>query len=233
MTAATETRLMGSSLASLALHVLAALLIPALAFLPSSAPPVETISFVRVTHIVIIPKPTPHPQPRPAAPHQHETVVVSNTVHVELAHVQTRRTSSPPPIISNVQAAAPTVASEQQVGAGSAADASAAPVATATPQARLVASVGGHSTGGYMPFTAQQPDPVLDPGVLKQLGSLGVHVTILVTVNEDGKTEHVAFQPPIDPALEKQIESLLADAAWDPAVCGGGISCEGRATIKL
>jgi hypothetical protein len=232
MTAATETRVMGSSLASLALHALAALLIPALAFLPSSAPPVETVSFVRVTHIVIMPKPTSQPQPRPAAPHKKVTVVVSNAVHIEMAKVQSRHTASPPPVVSNVLAAAPTVADEQKTGSGTGVG-TPAPQVTATPFAREVASVGNHSAGGYMPFTAQQPDPVLDPGVRKQLDGLGIHVTLVVTVNEDGKTEQVVFQPPIDPRLEKQIESLLADASWDPAVCGGGISCEGQATIKL
>ncbi|MBV8655416.1 MAG: hypothetical protein JO160_05175 [Candidatus Eremiobacteraeota bacterium] len=232
MTAATETRVMGSSLASLVLHALAALLIPALAFLPSTAPPVETISFVRVTHIAIVPKPTPRPQPRPAAPIKHVTVIVSNAVHVEMAHVLSRHTASPPPLVSQVQPAAPTVASEQHVGTGSS-DGSPAPQATAKPVERSVASVGGHSAGGYLPFTAEQPDPVLDAGVRKQLEALDVHVTLVVTVNEDGKTEQVVFQPPIDPKLEKQIEALLADAPWDPAVCGGGISCEGQATIKL
>ena len=54
-----------------------------------------------------------------------------------------------------------------------------------------------------------------------------------MTVGEDGRTEEVAFDPPIDPQTESRIRSLLADANWDPAVCGGGVACEAHATIKL
>ena len=84
-----------------------------------------------------------------------------------------------------------------------------------------------------MPFGAEQPEPVLDPSVRKELDALGAHVTLVVTVGDDGRTESVDFQPPIDPALESRIRSLLSDASWDPAVCGGGVACEGRATIKI
>jgi hypothetical protein len=109
----------------------------------------------------------------------------------------------------------------------------AAPNVTPSPEARAVASVGTHKTGGYLPFGAEQPDPVLDPSVRKQLDALAVHVTLVVTVGDDGRTEKIVFQPPLDPQLESRIRSLLADANWDPAVCGGGVSCEGNATIKL
>ncbi len=74
---------------------------------------------------------------------------------------------------------------------------------------------------------------MLDPGVRQQLSALGTHVTLIVTVGNDGRTENVVFQPPIDSQLESKIRSLLADASWDPAVCGGGVSCEASATIKL
>ena len=222
----------GSSLASLALHGLAAVLIPALVWMPSSAPPVETISFVHITRIQIVPPPKPQPQPRAQAPHRAPVVVLNTTRQVELAKVQTRRTASPPPAIPREEAAAPVVGSVQQAGTGSGAG-QAAPQSTATPAARTVASVGARSNGGYLPFGAEQPNPVLDPGVLKQLSGLGIHVTLIVTVGDDGKTETVDFDPPVDPQIEKQIRSLLADAEWDPAVCGGGIACEGRATIKL
>jgi hypothetical protein len=96
-----------------------------------------------------------------------------------------------------------------------------------------VAGTGTSDRGGVLPFTAAQ-DPVLDPGVRAQLQQrFAVHVTLLVTVGEDGRTKRVVFQPPIDPQVEQQIEALLADANWDAAVCGGGVSCEGTATIKL
>jgi hypothetical protein len=87
--------------------------------------------------------------------------------------------------------------------------------------------------GGYLPFGAEQPTPVLDPAVRKQLDALDAHVTLVVTVGDDGRTTSVVFTPPIDASIENHIRALLADANWDPAVCGGGVSCEGQATIKL
>lgn len=233
MAAIAETRIMGSSVASVVLHAVAALLIPALAWMPSSAPPVETVSFVHVSRIEIQPKPRAVPQPRAQAPHHSTVVVRSLSTQLELAHVQSHRKASPPPEITRDVSVAPAVG-QSQVGHGTAATATdTEPQPSATPVTRAVSSVGGHDTGGYLPFGAEQPSPVLDPNMLKQLGALGIHVTLVVTVDEDGKTETVTFVPPIDPKTEKQIESLLADAAWDPAVCGGGVSCEGRATIKL
>jgi hypothetical protein len=193
---------------------------------------VETVSFIHITRIQIQPRPEVKPQPRPQAPHHSAVVVRSLATHIELARTQSHK-ASPPPHVSRDVSMAPAVG-QSQVGNGTAATASETqPQPTATPVAREVSSVGGHEAGGYLPFGAQQPDPVLDPNVLKQLAGLGIHVTLLVTVNEDGKTESVVFIPPIDPKIEKQIQSMLADAAWDPAVCGGGVSCEGRATIKL
>jgi hypothetical protein len=222
----------GSSLASLLLHGAAALLIPALAWLPSSLPPVETISFVRIPHIEIERRAAPQPQPRAMAREQRRVAVISRATHVELAHLRRHRNASPPPAIAREESAAPMVGDAQQIGNGSATG-QPVPQASASPLARAVASVGNRNTGGYLPFGAEQPDPVLDPGVRKQLDALGVHVTLVVTVDEDGKTKAVAFDPQVDPAVERQIESLLTDASWDPAVCGGGIACEGYATIKL
>jgi hypothetical protein len=233
MAALSDTRIMGSSVASVALHALVALLIPALAWMPSSGPPVETISFVPVTRIVIQPKPQAVPQPRAQAPHHNAVVVRNLSAQIELTHVRSQKKASPPPSIARDVSVAPVVG-QSQVGNGTAVHATQTqPLPSATPAERAVASVGMRSAGGYLPFGAQQPDPVLDPDVLKQLGALGIHVTLIVTVDENGKTETVAFVPPLDPKIEQQIESMLADAAWDPAVCGGGVSCEGRATIKL
>ena len=75
--------------------------------------------------------------------------------------------------------------------------------------------------------------PVLDPQVRTKLDTLGAHVTVVVTVGDDGRTTNVVFQSPVDAALEAKIRALLADADWDPAVCGGGVACEAQATIKL
>jgi hypothetical protein len=233
MAALSDSRIMGSSVASVALHALAALLIPALAWMPSTAPPVETVSFLHVTRIVIEPKPKAVPQPRAQAPHHSTVVVRSRSAQLELAHVVAQKKASPPPLMNRDISVAP-VTGQSQVGKGTVANVSESePQPSASPADRAVASVSERSAGGYLPFGAQQPDPVLDPNVLKQLGGLGIHVTIVVTVDENGKTETVSFEPPIDPKSEKQIESMLADAAWDPAVCGGGVSCEGHATIKL
>jgi hypothetical protein len=98
---------------------------------------------------------------------------------------------------------------------------------------RAVPGAGQNDRGGVLPLGAVQ-DPILDPAVRAQLQNrFAVHVTLVVTVGEDGHTKKVDFQPPIDAQTEHAIEALLADATWDAAVCGGGVSCEGVATIKL
>lgn len=113
--------------------------------------------------------------------------------------------------------------------------------ATAAPQVAPVqasvqpvsAAAQTHPVGGYMPFGAQEDDPVLDPHVLSALTELNVAVTLTIVVGDDGRTKSVAFSPALDPQIESQIRDLLANANWDPAYCGGGIPCEKSATIKL
>jgi hypothetical protein len=221
-----------ATLASMAIHVLAALTIPALAWTASTSPPVETVSFTRVLHVEIVPPRAPKPPPRAVAPHHDLTPKISYASHVHMVAAMPRRHASPEPAVATNAPAAPAVALAQRAGAGTS-DTNAAPNATPSPIVRSVASVGKRQAGGYLPFGAEQPDPVLDPGIRKQLDSLGAHVTLIVTVGEDGRTQDIAFEPPIDSQLEGRIRSLLADASWDPAVCGGGVACEGRATIKL
>ena len=98
---------------------------------------------------------------------------------------------------------------------------------------RAVTSTGQSDRGGVLPMGAQQ-DPVLDPSVRSRLSAIAhTHVTLLVTVGEDGRTKSVRFDPPLDAQTEREMQMLLADATWDAAVCGGGVSCEGVATIKL
>jgi hypothetical protein len=225
-------RMGGATLASAGIHVLAALSIPALAWTASTATPVETVSFTRIVHVEITHPRTPQPRPRAVAPRRSHVSVVDFAYHLELARTVPRRHAPSYRVAATQAPAAPAVAPQQQAGEG-ATSGNAAPQATPSPDVRAVSSVGNHQTGGYLPFGAEQPDPVLDPGVLKQLGSLGVHVTLVVAVGNDGRTETVVFQPPLDPAIEGRIRSLLADASWDPAVCGGGVACEGRATIRL
>jgi hypothetical protein len=232
LTAAASRGPMGRALlASFGAHVLAALLIPALAFTMTSAAPVETITFTRVAHIEIQRREPPQPQPRAVAPKRSAERVISEATRVELAHTA-HRISSPPPKTAYRQSTAPDVAAVPRAGTGTTVG-QAAPQTKASPAARAVSSTVGRDTGGYLPFGAQQPDPVLDPDVRRELASLGVHVTIVVTVGEDGRTKTVEFQPNVDPQTESRIQNLLADANWDPAVCGGGIACQGQATIKL
>ncbi len=227
----TSNRLMGRALlASLAFHAFVIALIPALAWMPTSGATVETITFTRVAHIEIDRRPR-HPQPRAVAPLRRPTVVLSEASRIELQRASRHPAASPPPAVTYRLSSAPAVAAAPRAGDDRGAG-DAAPSPTASPM-RAVASTVGHDKGGYLPFGAEQPDPVLDPGVRKELASLGVHVTLVVTVGEDGKTKTIEFQPDVDSQTETRIQSLLADASWDPAVCGGGISCEGHATIRL
>jgi hypothetical protein len=234
MTAAVGARArMGrATLASLGLHLIAALAIPALAWTASAAAPVETVSFIHVLRVQITPPRASKPPPRAIAPHHNSTPTVDFENRVRLVTVRPHRRASPEPAIATNAPAAPAVGMVQRAGAGNS-DTDTSPNVTPSPVVRTVASVGGRNPGGYLPFGAEQPEPVLDPGVRQQLDSLGTHVTLIVTVGDDGRTEDVVFEPPIDSQLEGKIRSLLADASWDPAVCGGGVSCEARATIKL
>ncbi len=229
---AARGRMGRATLASLAIHLVAALAIPALAWTASSAAPVETVSFIHVVRVQITPPRAPHPPPRALAPHQNSRPTVNFASHVHLVSARPHRRASPEPAIASNAPAAPAVAAVQRAGAGTS-ESVAAPNVTPSPVARSVASVGARRAGGYLPFGAEQPEPVLDPGVRQQLDALGIHVTLIVTVGDDGRTESVVFVPPIDSQLEGKIRSLLADASWDPAVCGGGVSCEASATIKL
>lgn len=233
MAAATAQRRMGgATVASVAIHVAVALAIPALAWTASTMTPVETISFTHILRIQVVPPRAPAPPPRAVAPHVNVKPSINFANHVHVVAAIPRRHESPTPVSASNAAAAPAAGAVQRAGTGTS-DSTAAPNVTPSPATRSVASVGQHQVGGYLPFGAEQPEPVLDPSVRKQLDALGVHVTVLVMVGEDGRTENVYFDPSIDPQVENHIRTLLADASWDPAVCGGGVACEGRATIKL
>jgi hypothetical protein len=221
-----------ATLGSVAIHTLVALAIPALAWTVSTETPVETISFAHVLHVVVTPPRAPAPPPRAQAPHHAPKAALTFVSHVPVARSVPRLHASAQPPAATFAPAAPAVSSLAQAGTGSAASAG-VPQATASPEARTVASLGSRRAGGYLPFGAEQPEPVLDPNVRKSLDGLGVHVTLVIVVGDDGRTQSVAFEPPIDPQLETKIRSLLADASWDPAVCGGGVACQGRATISL
>ena len=232
MATAARARMERASLASISIHALVALAIPALAWTSSSVTPVETVSFSHVLRVVITPPRAPLPPPKAAAPHHSIKPKVNFTSQVRMVNVVPHRHSSPAPMAATDAPAAPAVASVQQAGAGSV-NGNGVPQATPSPETRAVSSVGTRRTGGYLPFGAEQPEPVLDPNIRKQLDLLGAHVTLIVAVGDDGRTQSVTFEPAVDSQLENRIRSLLADASWDPAVCGGGVACEGSATIKL
>jgi hypothetical protein len=227
-----RARMGRATFASVGIHVLAALAIPALAWTASTSAPVETVSFTHILHVIIVPPRDPRPPPRAIAPHRDPTPNISYTNHIRMVAAMPHRHASPEPAVATNAPVAPAVGAYARAGTGSA-DTNAAPNVTPSPVARAVSSVGSHQAGGYLPFGAEQPDPVLDPSVRKQLDALGAHVMLTVTVGEDGRTEEVVFTPPLDPQTETRIRSLLADASWDPAVCGGGVACQAQATIKL
>jgi hypothetical protein len=216
---------------SLLVHGLVALVIPAMAWTESTATPFETISFIHIAHIEVAQHHPVHQAPRALAPEKSVAPAVHFVTHHELARTTGRRHAVMPHNVTASRSTAPTVAMDSQ--AGSATGTGSDPPQPAATPAHAVSTVGNHDDGGYMPFGAEQPDPVLDPGIQKQLAALGVHVTLVVTVGVDGRTKNILFQPTIDAALETRIQSLLSDANWDPAVCGGGVACEAQATIKL
>jgi hypothetical protein len=216
---------------SVGIHLLAALAIPALAWTSSTSLPVETISFSHIVHITITPPRVAAPAPRAIAP-QHSIRPKITFANIRLVARSPHPRASHDPVVATNAPAAPAVGMVQRAGQANTGG-SVTPNATASPAVRAVASVGEHQIGGYLPFGAEQPEPVLDPSVRKQLDALGVHVTLVIAVGDNGRTENIVFSPPLDPQVESRIRSLLADASWDPAVCGGGVSCEASATIKL
>jgi pyruvate/2-oxoglutarate dehydrogenase complex dihydrolipoamide acyltransferase (E2) component len=228
-----SNRLLTQALAaSLLLHLLVALLLPRLTWSAGSAT-IETISFV---HLMAIEVQTPRPKIREipaAAPQRAAAPHIARVVQARPKPVQVPAHRVPPRHIA-LRAAAPSIGVTRP-GAVSQTEAQststpAAPVTAPPPE---VATATRHDTGGFMPLGAQQPNPVLDPSVFGALQKLRVHVTLIVTVGPDGRTENIDFQPPIDSSIEAQIRTMLASAAWDPAVCGAGVACEGQATIKL
>jgi hypothetical protein len=233
MTGALNSRLRmeRATLASVGFHVLAALMIPALAWTTASTSPVETVSFAHILHVRIT-TPRPQPPPRALAPRHERKATINFANRVRLAAAKPRPHALKETMVASAAPAAPSYGDVQRAGSGTV-NSAAVPNASPSPAVRAVASVGTRQNGGYLPFGAEQPDPVLDPDVRKQLDALGAHVTLVVTVGEDGHTENITFDPPVDPQLESRIRSMLADANWDPAVCGGGVACQGQATIKL
>ncbi|HTV92038.1 MAG TPA: hypothetical protein VMG98_04905 [Verrucomicrobiae bacterium] len=212
-------------LASLALHLVLLALIPPLARIESTQN-IELLSFVRI-QTVRIQTPAPRPEHRAAAP-QHAVAAVVSVAHAPAPARRPVSTRTTQP--SQQVAAAPVQASVVQSGSV----ATQPPVTVAPPSTtpQNAPATSRQPVGGYEPLGVNDT-PVLDPAVRKSLLALGVHVTLTIIVDGNGRTKHVAFSPALDPSVEQQIQALLASASWDPAVCGGGMTCEGQATITL
>jgi hypothetical protein len=234
-------------LASLGLHVLVALFLPTWIQAQSQGlQAAETISFARLIRVAIM-RPAAHALPAAAPDTKRRAHSVSFARHKAELSV-TKPKPKPRPTEQNGPngplAAAPKHVQMHRVSplyaqANPASAATHVSTAEQTPQPQATVAdraVGGSGTsnrGGLLPFGAQQ-EPVLDPAVVSKLqAKVNGHVTLVVVVGEDGHTKHVEFQPPLDADTEHAIEAILADATWDAAVCGGGVSCEGTATIKL
>ncbi|HLI96407.1 MAG TPA: hypothetical protein VKT72_10010 [Candidatus Baltobacteraceae bacterium] len=232
--------------ASLGLHLLLALFLPVWTTQVSAGlQPIEAISFSHVVRVEIErPKAASLPSAVQRTTHRASVVSFAHT-RPELTTNKRKPTVRPTAESGpkGDRAAAPRLLASQhspmyarpavsaQIASQQAAPApSPQPATTVAP--RAIAGEGENDRGGVLPLGAMQ-DPVLDPTVRVQLEKLAVHVTLIVTVGEDGHTKRVEFQPPLDSQTEQQIESMLASANWDAAVCGGGVSCEGTATIKL
>jgi len=217
-------------LASLALHLLLAFFVPKLSHLEGSES-VEILSVVKIERIRV-------QAPRPPAERIAAAPVRAPLPHVVPRAAQTRPFGihRPTHLINRnaVQLdSAPVAAAFHPGNATTNVDEDATPVPSATPQSQPAAAQNQEAIGGYMPLGADEPIPVLDPAVRKALLALNVHVRLTVSVDGDGHTQNVAFDPPLDAGVEAQIRSLLAAASWDPAVCGGGATCAGQAVINL
>lgn len=215
-------------LASAGFHALLALLIPAFVVAGNTGSAIETISFAHVLQVHVAPVRPQATQRRATAVHRAPNL--RNAPAPALAQRHTRSADQPRRTDAG---GAPAVAAAAQTGSTIAqSQNSAPPIAQSSPVAAPAESPH-RSVGGYMPLGAEQPVPVLDPGVRTALVALGAHVTLTIDVDADGHTKSVAFKPELDPALEARIRDLLDAASWDPATCGAGVSCEAVATITL
>jgi hypothetical protein len=206
-------------LVSLGLHLVLLALIPPLATLEGQQS-VELLSFVHALPIRI----------------------ESTRARPQIPHAQRLAAAPVRPVVRSIGRSAPRVHARAgaphlgvaQTGSVSAnAGATALPAQASTPQPSASVAPNQAQVGAVMPLGAEEPMPVLDPAVRGALVALGVHVTITVDVDADGHTQRIAFAPQLDEDVESRIRTLLASASWDPAVCGGGVTCAGQAVIRL
>lgn len=209
--------------ASLALHLVLLALIPSLVAVRSRRPSVATLSFARIARIELARAPRT-PQPRRRPPQRVTAPVLPHPVSAK-ARPRPIPSSQPP---ARLVAVAPVAASPSPLPS-----ASPGPVATASPIPVRLASTERLDRGGYLPFGVRQAEPVLDARTARRLRALDLHATMTVRVDGNGRVLALTFAPPVDAASRTRVLALLADASWDPAVCGGGLPCTGETTIRL
>ncbi len=217
-------------LLSLLVHGFVAFVFPPFSHV-SAVSPVEIISFdktkrIEIEHRATVASHRSRPPVRIAVPpHPKQPPVLSSK--------RAPNGGTPPPAAVAEAAAPAPVTANLANGAVAPQRVAPGPRATATVDTVKTAATERHVAGGYMPFGASDPTPVLEPAALAGLQKLNVHVTLLIVVSDDGRTKSVTFNPPLGHDIEDQIQTLLASANWDPAYCGGGIPCESTTTIKL
>ncbi len=235
---------------SLVIHMAVAFIIPLMPAQLSSGPEaVETLSFAHIAHIHIEKHADPRPLPVAMPKTKRRSPVVSFerkrselTTDKHSSHARPTPVNGPQARVAaaprNVPKSRPVPLLARAPGLQPPKDQTLqrAPGPSPNPQGTSEVAMSGAGTndrGGVSPFGAEQP-PILDPRVRTALQQrFNLHVVLIVTVGEDGKTKKIEFHPPLDDATQRQIQTLLANATWDAAVCGGGVSCEGVATIKL
>jgi len=219
--------------ASLALHLVLLALIPSLVAIRSRRPSVATLAFARIARIELArapraPQPVRAPQQQPPPLHRARVKARPHPATSSKAPARTRpslprRSAAPALVALAARGASPSPLPSASPG----------PVATASPLPVQLASTERPDRGGYLPFGARQATPVLDARTARRLRALGVHATMTIRVDGNGRVLALSFTPPIDATNRTRILALLADASWDPAVCGGGLPCTGETTIRL
>jgi hypothetical protein len=223
----TDRFLARALLASIVLHLIFAYFIPSITSFAGTGPAIETLSFVKIIRLSV--KRTVEPKQVHAA----TAPVVAPKPAVE-RHPKATGPKSLTLTAVVQKSAATQVAAQTAPGAMQSQSNANANATPSTEQMQVAASNQSRAdAGGYGPFGAENPTPVLAQDVHKQLVALGVHVTLTIVVDTSGHTKSVAFNPPLSNEVEDQIRTILANASWDAATCGGGIHCEGKTTITL
>jgi len=122
-----------ATFASVVIHVLVALAIPALAWTASTVTPVETISFKHIVRIEVVPPRVPHPPPRAIAPHHDRRPIVNFASRVHLVSERPHLHATSEPAVATNAPVAPAIGTVARAG-------EATPRATRCPTQRLLRS---------------------------------------------------------------------------------------------